>query len=59
MICELTTKEIHQRLIKKEFSALELCQAYLEKIQEKDKEISAFLTVSKNSALSQAKKLMK
>jgi len=57
MICELTTKEIHQRLIKKEFSALELCQAYLEKIQEKDKEISAFLTVSKNSALSQAKKV--
>jgi len=56
-LTELTINQIHQGLIKKEFSALELCKTYLEKIQKKDKEISAYLAVSKESALSQAKKI--
>ena len=56
-LTELTINQIHQGLIKKEFSALELCKTYLEKIQKKDKEISAYLAVSKESALSQAKTL--
>jgi len=53
----LTIKEAHQGLIKKEFSATELCQAYLDNISQKDKSIRAFLTVSKDLALSQAKKV--
>ncbi len=53
----LTISKAHQGLIKKEFSALELCKAYLEKIKEKDKEIFAFLTVIEDLALSQAKKV--
>jgi len=53
----LTISKTHQGLIKKEFSALELCKAYLEKIKEKDKEIFAFLTVIEDLALSQAKKV--
>lgn len=53
----LTIKKIHQGLIKKEFSALELCKAYLDKIREKDKEISAFLTVTEDLALSEAKEI--
>ncbi len=54
---ELTITKAHQGLKKKQFSALELCKAYLDKIKEKDKEIHAFLTVNENLALSQAKKI--
>ena len=54
---DLTIKEAHQGLIKREFSALELCQSYLERINEKDKEISAFLTITEDLAISQAKKI--
>ena len=56
-LTDLTITKAHQGLIKKEFSALELCKAYLEKIKEKDKEIFAFLTVIEDLALSQAKKV--
>ncbi len=56
-LTELTISQAHQGLKKKEFSALELCKAYLDKIKEKDKEIFAFLTVNQKSALSQAKKI--
>jgi len=54
---ELTITGIHEGLKKKEFSALELCKVYLDKLKEKDKEISAFLTITENLALSQAKKI--
>jgi len=56
-LTELTIKEVHWGLKKKEFSALELCKFYLEKIKEKNKEIFAFLTVNEDSAISQAKKI--
>ncbi len=56
-LTELTIKEVHEGLKKKEFSALELCKLYLEKIKEKNKEIFAFLTVNEDSAISQAKKI--
>lgn len=55
----MTIKETHQGLIKKEFSATELCQTYLNNISQKDKSIRAFLTVSEDLALSQAKKIDK
>jgi len=54
---ELTITGIHEGLKKKEFSALELCKVYLDKLKEKNKEISAFLTITENLALSQAKKI--
>ncbi len=54
---DLTIKEIHQGLIKKEFSATDLCQAYLERIRQKEKSIQAFLTVNEDLALSEAKKV--
>jgi len=53
----MTIKEIHQGLIKKEFSAIELCQNYLTKIKKDDKKINAFLDVSQDLALSQAKEV--
>ena len=56
-LTELTINKAHQGLKKKEFSALELCKAYLDRIKEKDKNISAFLTVNEDLALSQAKKI--
>lgn len=56
-LTELTISQAHQGLKKKEFSALELCKAYLNKIKEKDKAISAFLTISEDLALSQAQKI--
>jgi aspartyl-tRNA(Asn)/glutamyl-tRNA(Gln) amidotransferase subunit A len=56
-ISEFTIAKIHQGLVKKEFSALELCQAYLEKIEKEDKKINSFLTLAKDLAISQAKKI--
>ena len=56
-LTNLTITQIHQALIKKEFSALELCQTYLEKIEKEDKKINAFLTITKDLALSQAKRI--
>ena len=53
----MTVKEIHRGLIKKEFSALELCRAYLNKIKKENKKINAFLNISEELALSQAKEI--
>ncbi len=56
-LTELTIIKAHEGLIKKEFSALELTKAFLDKIKDLDKKISAFITVTPDSALSQAKKV--
>ncbi len=56
-IDNLTIVQTHQGLIKKEFSAFELCRFYLEKIKKEDKKIFAFLTISEDLALSQAKRV--
>ncbi len=54
---DFTIKKVHQSLIKKEFSALELYQSYLKMIEKEDKKIQAFLTVDENLAISQTKKV--
>jgi len=54
---DLTITQINQGLKRKEFSAIELCKAYLGRIKERDREISAFLTANTEKALSQAKKI--
>jgi aspartyl-tRNA(Asn)/glutamyl-tRNA(Gln) amidotransferase subunit A len=56
-LTELTITQAHQGLKKKEFSALELCKAYLDKIRERDQEIFAFLTVNEDLALTRARQL--
>lgn len=53
----LTIAQAHQGLIKKEFSAFELTKAFLDRISNFDKKISAFLTITESLALSQAKKI--
>ncbi|MDD5738365.1 MAG: Asp-tRNA(Asn)/Glu-tRNA(Gln) amidotransferase subunit GatA [Candidatus Pacebacteria bacterium] len=52
---KLKIKEIREGLIKKEFSAVELVDFYLGKIQEKEKDINAFLQVDVEGAKNQAK----
>ena len=54
---ELTITQAHEKLINKEISATELVRAFLTRINDIDKEIAAFLSVFKDSAMSQAKEI--
>ncbi|MBU4298694.1 Asp-tRNA(Asn)/Glu-tRNA(Gln) amidotransferase subunit GatA [Patescibacteria group bacterium] len=56
-IKNFTIKEVHQSLIKKEFSVIELCRAFLARVESEDKKINAFLTITRDLAFSQAKKI--
>lgn len=49
-----TIKEVHKGLLGKEFSATEIAKSYLDNIGNKEKDIDAFLKVTKSMALSQA-----
>ena len=56
-LTQLTITQTHEGLKKKDFSVLELTKIYLDKIQKENKEIFAFLTVSAELALRQAKEV--
>lgn len=56
-LSNLTIEKVRQGLLKREFSALELTKAYLERIKKEDKKIFAFLTISEELAISQAKRI--
>ncbi len=56
-LTELTIKQIHEGLVKKSFSCVELTKAYLKNIKEKDGDIGAYLSVTENLALEQAKRV--
>lgn len=72
-LTKLTITKAHEGLQKKEFSAVELCKAYLNRIRTcspcsqnldsslsselKEKNINAFITITEETALSQAKKV--
>jgi len=58
-IDNLTIKKVHNGLVKKEFSAVELTESVFEKIKKRNKEIYAFLTLSEELALAQAKRIDK
>jgi aspartyl-tRNA(Asn)/glutamyl-tRNA(Gln) amidotransferase subunit A len=53
----LTISQIHNGLKRKNFSAIEICRFYLNRIKKEDKKIFAFLTISEELALSQAKEV--
>jgi len=55
-LTKLTIKEAHEGLKKGEFTSVDLTRAFLEKIKEKNGEIKAFITVTEELALKQAKK---
>ncbi len=50
-------KELHQQLINKEITAEDLTRKYLNTIQEKEKDIFAYLTVTEDAAMEQARKV--
>jgi len=54
---ELAIIQAHKGLLEKKFSALELTKAFLNRIEKLDKKISAFLTITEDSALLEAKKI--
>ncbi|MDD3399929.1 MAG: amidase, partial [Candidatus Pacebacteria bacterium] len=54
-IQDLTIKEARKGLLKKEFSAVQLAESFLDRIAKSDKEISSYLTVLPELALGQAK----
>lgn len=54
---KLTIKKIREGLKKKEFSAKELTENLLKKIQQEDKEIKSFLTLCPEIALKKAKEI--
>jgi len=53
----LTITQAHQGLIEKQFSAVELTKAYLDRIKRVDKKISAFLSLTEDIALKQAEEV--
>ncbi len=56
-INSLTINKIHQGLLKKDFSSVEVTREYLGQIEKVDKSISAFLSVTPEFALAQAEKV--
>jgi len=54
MLHQLTAAELSAKLHSKEVSALEVTQAFLDRIESEDKHYNAFLTVDAESALAQA-----
>ncbi|MCD6233125.1 Asp-tRNA(Asn)/Glu-tRNA(Gln) amidotransferase subunit GatA [bacterium] len=53
----LTIKQIHQGLIEKKFSAQEVVESYFQRIEKVEQKIKAFLTIDKDSAISQAREV--
>ena len=56
-LLNLTIKKIHQGLVNKEFSCLELTKAYLDKIEKEDKNINSFLSVYRDRAIAESRKV--
>lgn len=54
-IAQLTVKQLSQKLHSKELSSTEVCQHFLDQIQQKNPDLNAFITVNEQSALEQAK----
>ncbi|MBI1984665.1 MAG: Asp-tRNA(Asn)/Glu-tRNA(Gln) amidotransferase subunit GatA [Candidatus Wildermuthbacteria bacterium] len=52
-----TVQSIRQGLVRKEFSALEIAKAFLDSIKDKEKDINAFIQVTEDLALHQAKEI--
>ena len=55
-LTDLTISQAHEGLVKKEFSALELAQTHLDRIEKEDKKTFSYLEVNRDQALSLAKK---
>ena len=58
-ITELTVHELKDKLEKKELTVTEIAKAYIEKINEKEEDIGAFVTTLENQAMEQAETIEK
>ncbi len=56
-ITELTVHELQEKLKNKELTSYEITKAYIDRINEKENEVGAFVTVTEDLALEQAKKI--
>ena len=56
-ITELTVHELVEKLEKKEITITEVTKAYLDRIEEKEDDVKAFVTVCKEEALEKAKEI--
>ncbi len=50
-------RELHEKIIAKKITAVQLAEQYFDAIEKKDKDIFAYLTLTKDLALAQAKKV--
>lgn len=56
-ITELTVHELKEKLDKKELTSYDITKAYVDRINEKEKDINAFVTLLTDKALEKAKKI--
>lgn len=56
-ITELTVHELKEKLANKELTITEITKAYVDRIDEKEKDIGAFVTVLKEDAISKAQEI--
>ena len=56
-ITEMTVHELKEKLDKKELTAEEVTKAYIDRINEKEKDVGAFITLLSDEALKKAKKI--
>lgn len=53
----LAAHELHEKLVKKEISSVELTQAVLDRIDKVEKDVHSYVTLDRETALAQAKKV--
>ena len=56
-ITELTVHELKEKLDKKELTSQEITKAYIDRINEKEKDVDAFITLTTEEAMKQAKEI--
>ena len=56
-IIDLTVHELKEKLEKKELTSEEITKAYIDRINEKEKDVDAFVTTLENEAIEKAKKI--
>ena len=56
-ITELTVHELKEKLAKKELKVTDITKAYIDRIEEKEPEVQAFITVLKEETLKQAEEI--
>ena len=56
-ITELTAHELKEKLDKKELTSEEITKAYAQRIEEKEKDVQAFITVLTDEAVEKAKQI--